>query len=137
MAVIKSFDKTNLTAVRAEIDKALATVGTKLGIALKIGNISYSGDTFHTKLEAFVVTKDASGKSPTEVKMLQELKKYGFMFGVDESHLGKTFSSNGETFKFAGVKPSRPKYPVVGTSVRTGKSFKFREGVLTQITKRK
>lgn len=135
MAVIKTFDKTNLKSVRAEIDTALASVGKKLGIALKIGNISYSEEAFHTKLEAFVVTKDASGKSPAEVKMIQELKKYGFMFNVDESHLGKTFSSNGETFKFAGIKPSRPKYPVVGTSVRTGKSFKFREGVLTQIRK--
>ena len=135
MAVIKTFDKTNLKSVRAEIDTALASVGKKLGIALKIGNISYSEEAFHTKLEAFVVTKDASGKSPAEVKMIQELKKYGFMFNVNESHLGKTFSSNGETFKFAGIKPSRPKYPVVGTSVRTGKSFKFREGVLTQIRK--
>lgn len=135
MTVIKSFDKINLNAIRVEIDKALTTVGTKLGIALKIGTISYSSEAFHTKLEAFVVTKDASGKSPAQVKMLQELKKYGGMFGVDESHLGKTFTSNGETFKFAGVKPSRPKYPVVGTSVRTGKSFKFREGVLTQIRK--
>ena len=135
MAIIKTFDKTNLKAVRAEIDNALALVGTKLGIALKIGNISYSDEAFHTKLEAFVVTKDASGKSPAEVKMIQELKKYGFMFGVNESHFGKTFISNGETFKFAGVKPSRPKYPVVGTSVRTGKSYKFKESVLTQIRK--
>ena len=135
MAIIKEFDKTNLKSIRLEIDRALASVGEKLGISLKTGNISYSSEAFHTKLEAFVVTKDASGKSPVEIKMMQELKKYGFMFGVDESHLGKTFTSNGETFKFAGVKPSRPKYPVVGTSIRTGKSFKFREGVLTQITK--
>lgn len=134
---INSFDSKNLDAVRAEIDKALATVGAKFGIALKIGGIRYSEESFHTKLEAFVVTKDASGKSAAEVKMLKELKQYGFMFGVNASHLGKTFTSNGEVFKFAGIKPNRPKYPVIGTSVRTGRSYKFREGVLTQITKQR
>lgn len=132
---IKAFDSKNLDVVRADIDKALASVCSKHGIALKMGGIRYSGDSFTTKLEAFVQTQGANGMSATELKLRKELKRDGWAFNVDESHLGKTFTSNGETFKFAGIKANRPKYPVIGTNVRTGKSYKFREGVLTQIRK--
>lgn len=133
---MKKFTNVNLKTLRKQIDTALAGVAKKNGISLSIGRISYQAESFRTKLEAVIQNSENAGLSVGDAKELKELKMFGDMFGLDESHLGNTFSSHGETFKFTGIKTSRPKYPISGTSVRTGKSFKFTESVVSQITKK-
>ena len=130
---IKQFDNTNLKMLRKEIDMALATVAKKHQIALSIGPISYSEEQFHTKLQAVVQSSGASSKSVKEIQAINNVKKYGFQFGVKENDLNKLFPYDGKLYKFVGLMPSRPKYPVVGEDVKTGKKFKFAETVLEKI----
>lgn len=63
MAITK-FDRANLKALRADIDAALATVAEKHGISLGIGNISFSGEKFTTRMTAMTVA------SPTTLKVV-------------------------------------------------------------------
>jgi len=133
---MKQFTRQNLKTLRQEIDKALATVCKKNGIALSIGNISFSEDTFRTKLEAAIIGADTSGMSLNEIQMKKDLAAYGSMFGISEKDYGKAFMSNGSRYTLVGLKPSRPKYPVIGMSAR-GTRYKFQEAVLTQIKNKK
>lgn len=133
---MKEFNNQNLKTLRKEIDNALATVSKKHGIALSIGRITYDSNSFRTKLEAAVVGANVSGASLQEVQMRNALKEFGDMFGVSENDYGKPFFSNGSRYTLIGLKPSRPKYPVIGMSAR-GTRYKFPESVLTQIKNKK
>lgn len=130
---MKEFTRQNLKKLREEIDGALEKVAKKNNIMLSIGSISFNDDEFHTKLTALV--NRVEGQSVKEAKYKADLEKNGFLFGISGKDYGKTFFSNGETFKLVGLAPSRPKYPVIGESVRTGKKFKFTESVLSQLKK--
>lgn len=130
---MKEFTRQNLNTLRSEIEKALEGVAKKNGIMLSIGSISFNDAEFHTKLTAMV--SRVEGQSMKEVKYKADLEKNGFLFGVSGKDYGKTFFSNGDTFKLIGLAPSRPKYPVIGESVKTGKKFKFTESVLSQLKK--
>jgi hypothetical protein len=129
---IKQFDKTNLNILRKEIDAALANVAKKHQIALSIGAISYSGEQFHTKLQAVVQSKDNKGLTVKQIQVIKNVKMYGNMYNITEEDLNKTFTYAGKPYKFVGLMPSRPKYPVLGES-STGKVFKFSEEVLTRL----
>ncbi|MFA6569974.1 MAG: hypothetical protein WCT77_01920 [Bacteroidota bacterium] len=133
--MIKQFDRTNLKVLRQEIDNALASVAKKHQIALSLGAISFSGEEFHTKLQAVIQSGNASGMSVKEIQAIKNVKTYGDMYNVKETDLNKMFTYAGKSYKFVGLMPSRPKYPVVGQDVRTGKKFKFGEEVLTKLAK--
>lgn len=132
---MKEFTKQNLKTLRQEIDAALATVAKKNGIALSMGNIRFSGEEFHAKLEAVVTSTNASGLSLSETKMKKALEDFGSLYGVTGKEYGKTFFSNGRTYKLVGLKPSHPKFPFIGQDVNTGKQFKFTEAIVPKLKK--
>ena len=125
---MKEFTRQNLKSLRKEIEAALNEVGQKNGIALSMGNIRFSGSEFRAKLEAAV-----GNPVSKEQKQKEALKEYGSMFGLSEKDYGKTFVSNGDTFKLVGLLPNRRKYPIVGQSLRTGKEFIFTERVIEKL----
>lgn len=131
---MKSFTSASLDKIRQDINKALEGVAKKHSIALKIGSIKYSGDQFHTKLEAFIQDSSTIGMSARHIEGLKNLKNYGSLYNVSEKDYGKTFKNwDGQEYKFVGLMPSRPKYPVLAESVKTGKMFKFQENVLENL----
>lgn len=130
---INQFDTSNLKEIRTEIDNALKSVSDKFKISLKVGNITYSANEFRAKLEAAIQTSNASGMSTKQIKAIENLRNYGDMFDVSEKDLNKTFTSGNRTFKFVGLMPSRPKFPVLAEDVKTNKLFKFNESVLKQL----
>lgn len=130
---IKEFDRTNLKTLRIEIENALSTVAKKHSIALRLGAISYSGEEFHTKLEAVIQSKGDSGLTVKQIQAIKNVKQYGSLYNVSEADLNRLFPQGDRLFKFVGLMPSRPKYPVLGEDVKTGKVFKFNENVLTRM----
>src|SRR5207253_2459791 len=54
-------------------------------------------------------------------------------YGLEPGDLGAIFTSNGRRFKLTGIVPSRPKYPLDGECLSTGKTFKFTRGIVSQI----
>lgn len=133
---MKSFTSSDLKTIRNDIETSLEDVAKKHGIVIKIGSIKYSADQFHTKLDAFIPDINTQNMNARQIEGLKNLKNYGRFYNVTENDFGKTFTDgNGQKFKFIGLMPSRPKYPVIGEDVKTGKIYKFTENVLKLLNK--
>lgn len=115
---IKSFDKATFKVLRPEIDKALAAVGEKYGISLKMGNVSYSSFEFRTKVEAKII-----GAEVAKPAFISNPFDYSEMLGYPA--IGTEFKMQGKNFKVVSHEPQRPKYPIVAEDMRTGKKYKF------------
>lgn len=109
MAKITSFDKQNLSVVRAAITLALAKAGADLGIDLSIGGISYTGNTFTTKITA-TVAGDASADVDTKnTKWKADFLNQAMYYGMSPADFGKEITIGGVQFKIAGMRPKARK----------------------------
>jgi hypothetical protein len=115
------FNKTNLQAIRRDIDNALADVETKHGITLRLGNMSYSELSFTAKIEG-----ECIGESG-ETKAEKDFKLGAHLVGLKPEDFGKTFESNGEKFTITGLNLRASRFPIMGKCQRTGKNYKFPE----------
>lgn len=126
MKTINQFDRSNLKDLRAEISAALTAVAQKHGISLEITNIRFSSNEFSTKLKAYTNTQ-----SPVVPYIpIPGASTSPSIF--NRSLIGKKFRFRGNEYTIADLKPSRPKYPVVGVSAR-GARYKFPENVLNNL----
>lgn len=135
---MKEFTRTNLASLRTDIEKALNEVGQKHQIALTIGNIRFSANEFRTKLEAFIANDTGNTVGAKDVRSLKEyndLKENGSLFGLSESDYGKTFMSQGRVYKIVGLNSNAPKFPIIAEEVGTGKSYKFKETIVSKLKK--
>lgn len=119
---MKNFDKQNLKTVRMDINKALAEVAAKHGISLTIGNISFTEDTFSTKLSAAIQREGQASLSAKEIKQQNDFKVYSRSFGFEPEDLNKQFKAiDGKFYTIVGARP-RAKNCLVIKSVE-GKSY--------------
>lgn len=122
---ITQFNRDNLKTMRAEIDAALKAVGEKHGLNLQIGNIKFSANEFHTKLE--VRTKTTSTGEAFD-PYAAAWKRYCAGYGLPADGVGKTFTSfSGKKYTVRGINTKAAKYPVVVRG-EDGKSYKFTVG---------
>ena len=119
------FNRQNLREIRESLQAKLNELSEEYGAEFKAGNISYTSESFTCKLEAIIVPDGMS-------KDQMEFNKYCSLFELTESDYGKTFTSNGETFTLIGLKPNRPKFPIIGMS-RDGRRYKFTASALNKI----
>ena len=105
---IKQFDKSNLQALRVEMDKALQAISNKYGITIKAGNASYSGNecTFKVKCN----TKATDGTVITKEAMDWDRHK-GF-HGMDHLSVGDKITIQGSTYILSGFNTRARKAPV-------------------------
>ena len=120
---IKSFDKGNLKAVRSDIATALATVETKYGIKLDLGNISFSDKEFRGKINGSVtyVNKTFDTNIVVDADFVRSVARDRFLPAV---LVGRKFRAAGRVFTLTGVKNTRPKYPFQGQGSQGG-NYKF------------
>ena len=124
--MITEFDKPVMRAIRADIDAALALVAGKYGIKLALaGNVSFSPTGFRGRLEGFV-TEVRTLDGATVCAEEAEFRQLAPMFGLEPGDYGKPFRSAGSVYVIAGIKPHRPKYPIVATGPQGGR-YKFPE----------
>lgn len=121
MAKLKQFDKPALKALRQEINAALESVAKKNGITLRLGNISYSSDTFRGKLEATIVTKDASGATLSKEQL--DFQKNAKLLGFKPEDLGRKLK-DGTVIHGANLRAH--KYPLL---VRTERGAIYKETI--------
>jgi len=119
------FDKTQLRKFREDFDRTLVEFSKKHGITLSIGNISYSGSEFHTKLTGYAT---ANGENPEQI----EFEKCCPLYGLSKDDYGKKFSTFNGEYSLVGFKPKSRKYPVIGKSAN-GARYKFPLSVLDKI----
>lgn len=100
--------------LRPEIEDALAGVSEKYGIKMKVGNGAYSGLGGHFKL--LLSTTGENG----ETQESQTFKRLASDYGMDKEWLGKTFTSNGDSYTIKGILPKRRKMPILVIRNRDG-----------------
>jgi hypothetical protein len=134
--MIKAFDPQNLKNVRADIDSALLAIKQKYGITIQLGNISYSPDKATSRLTMIAVGDAAAATDPRQAALAKaqaEFKRAASSFGLKPEQFGATFTFGRDTYKLAGLKPRSPKRPVLGTSLRDGKTYVFPESAIAPL----
>lgn len=108
--MIKQFDKTNLKQVRADLDAMFKEFSKKHGVEMSIKNISFTGTTFSTKLEAKIIGAKTLDDTILESVMdARGLKKVGMggrvLVGYNSRRHAYPFSftADGKQFKCSEI----------------------------------
>lgn len=112
----------------AEIQAELADLAKRHGLKVSVGG----GQIGATNL-VIKVTVETGDTSIADAQARRQIDIDGRYFGLTGSDYGTVFVSNGKRFKFTGVQPSRPKFPLSGECMSTGRSFKFTRSIVNAI----
>ena len=115
--MIKEFDTEFLNNFRTEFKDAVKELEEKHGIVINLGNISYSGANFTSKLEVRL-----DSVNPNQ-KYIDIFKLWHKLYGLKEDMLNKSFRVNGKTLKFVGLDNKKRSYPCICEG--NGKSYKL------------
>lgn len=118
---IKSIDRATCRIIRERIDSKLEELSVELGMKFKAGNAKFGGSHIDFTLEASLINKLA----PDETSAGRAFKSCAHMFNLEPTDLGRTFGLDDKVYRITGLSRNRPKYPIDGECVRTGKGFKF------------
>lgn len=113
---ITEFNRSNLREIRDIIDGALKDALEEYGLTAKMGNISFSGEDFTTKVTVSCGSDDEAAQ--------REWDKHAYKFGMESSDFGKTFMVRGKPYTVSGIKPRSSKYPIIAKDEK-GKAYKF------------
>ena len=111
-----TFTRAKVKTIRTEIDKALAAVAAKHGVEFSLGTIRFSDTDLRGTLKCVSADKDAGRKM---------FERDAFRVGVKKDAYGKTFTSNGKTFRITGINTRAKKYPICAETVNRGDKYKF------------
>lgn len=103
---VTNFDKANLPAIRKDIDAALKAVSEKYGIAINIGNISFSNSSFTAKMTAATLTEGQD--SNINPKWKSDFDRKAWILeanGLPRGSFGKKFILSGKECKIVGAQP--------------------------------
>lgn len=134
MKKIKNFNRTNLEQLDSDILKALQPVFDKHGVMLTSMPGRFNSTEYNLKLNIIVTDPSIKpGESGREIELRKSVEKYGRLFNVSASDIGKVFDQGGARFTFVGINMKAKKYPIVGKNKDNGKLYKFDETVLSKI----
>ena len=104
--------RTEVKAMKLELEAAIATIEKKHGYKITIGSMGYSDTGFTAKI---VGESTANGRNPGK----EDFEANCFRFGIPHTWFGKTIKIKNTTYKITGIKPRSRKYPIVLTNVST------------------
>ena len=123
MTKINTLDKTNLRALRADLDLALKSVADKYGIVLRTGTCRFTAQSATMKLDIATI---GNGGEVIDVEM-SALKANLRFLGLTEAHLKQPFKLGGQTFVLTGYRARRHAKPFSLRCLENGKSYVARE----------
>jgi hypothetical protein len=123
-----TFTKSQMAKVRADLDKALSSVGALHGIDFSIGTIRFGAETMRTTLSG--VMRGAAGTSTatkTDPKLVAFLTRGARLLGHPSINENDKFHSLGlGTVKFVGYNTRAKAYPFI-VQTTGGKRYKINE----------
>ncbi len=134
--MIKEFDKQNLTNLLRDLDSALLTIRQKYGVSIKVGTFRHDSFTGNAKLTITAIGDANIATDPRAAALAKaqiDFNSYASSFGLKPEQFGATFTFGRETYKLAGIKPAAHKRPILGTSIRDGKTYVFPESVIAPL----
>jgi hypothetical protein len=117
--MIKAFDRTNLSLLRASMTAALASVEAQYGIKIVVGNARFLPDNATFKIE--LATVGTAGVANTRER--DTFKRDAFLYGLKPEDLDKEIEYAGQRYIIKGLNTRRSKYPIVATRVRDGRTI--------------
>lgn len=115
-----------LKALRTDMDAALATVAAKHGVAINVGNATFSANAANFKL--LVAAKGDGtppGESAADLKAASDFRALATLYSLKPEWLGTAFRRHDGEWKIKGLLPKRQKYPVLAVNTTTGKRILF------------
>lgn len=113
-----------LRAINADVEKALATIAAKYGVACSAGRCVFNETSATLKVEIAVVSGGAKvGDSAARIKARSDWNRQAPMFGLKASMLDSVIERNGKTFKILGLMPRRRTAPIFAVDMKTGKEY--------------
>ena len=79
-------DKDMLKSFRKDFAEAVKSLEAKYGMAISMGNISFTANSFRTKMEAIVTdasTQSGANYSPELAKMKVDFMRYAKLVGME------------------------------------------------------
>jgi len=110
---LKEFNKQNLPELRIKLVAALKSFEEENGVAINLGSISFSSDTFHTKMSVTIVNEEDKGESNRDIQLKKDFLKYCVLFGLEQKDFGKEVNINKGKAVIVGIMPSSRKYPII------------------------
>lgn len=119
---LKNFDKFTVRLLREELQKAVQTVADFYGVAVEVGNASFSMN--HIKFQMKVDSKDTNGE--VIIKEAEYFTAYAELYGLKATDLNRVFKHNGIEYKIIGLVPNRnAKYRIITQNTGNKKIYKF------------
>jgi hypothetical protein len=117
---VTGFNKGNIKQVRALIDAELAAVSKRIGLDIKLGNITFLENSFSSKVEVSIPGAEDIGA--------KRFRERGTLYGFKDGDLGKEFTDRGIKymimgFKYKGLKVDVNK--VLAKRLDNGKTYQF------------
>jgi hypothetical protein len=127
--------KPKLKQLRTYIDEDVnKLLQEKFGVRLDIGSIRFDSNQASGRMT--ITSTENLGVEGRDAKLLADFKnglwKYKHL-GLTESHHGKMFAYNGETWKLVGLNTRAPKYPFIAIKVSTGQEFRLAKNAISNI----
>ena len=108
--MLTSFNKSNLADVRSAINTSLNDVADHFGITLEIGNISFEGNRFTTKITANTVSEDGV----VQTREREDFTRYAqSLCDLNPDWLDDSFTHRGLTYKITGLKTKASKNKIM------------------------
>jgi hypothetical protein len=117
-----AFTRTELNSFRTDFASAVAKLEKQYKVEIGIGNISYTDQSFTSKLKV-TKTVTSTGKKTSMAQV--EFNNLCVRFGFTPKDFKKKFSYNGSEFELTGFKPRSPKFPIIATKISDGGSYKL------------
>ena len=99
--------KTNLKNFRNDFANAMKALEEKYGVTVEMKNISYTQDSFTTKIE---VVNESDNREQTDFERNVVCFKN---YGLTKNDYKKVFKIKGEKFYLVGINPRARKYPFI------------------------
>jgi len=113
-------NKLTCQKIRQEAQAALDAIAKKHGVALPIGNITFSPDTIRFSVKGISIGN--SGAAPTKDAIMEA--DFNSNFSHLAKKIGDTFISGNQQFTIVGSKSRNRKYPIIAKGVN-GTQYKF------------
>lgn len=106
---LKVIRKETVQLIRKELNKLLEEYGTPKGLQIELGNnLSYSDSTISGKIKVILIG-DGSVKDMYKKEFIENAEAWG----LKPSYFGRSFISNGKTYKIVAIQVRKHKYPVL------------------------
>jgi hypothetical protein len=111
-------DRAKANAISADVEQAIAHLGMRHGIEIKVGRGSFTGTSYTLKIES----ADISASGEVQSKEHVAFKRYADRYGLQASDLGRSFEYDGRHYTIIGLNTRAPKRPIQ-TKTRSGKVY--------------